>query len=64
MNMKREIVGRKSICWKCGDEFILGPMGLQEDKPRCNDCRGDAELVHVVDDPFSSFVNGLKKAGE
>lgn len=59
--MGQDILNRPSICWECGNQFILGVLAIQEDKPRCNECRGDSELVHAVDDPFSSFVTGLKR---
>lgn len=30
--------GKASICWECGEQFILDPRNMKLDKPLCNDC--------------------------
>jgi rRNA maturation endonuclease Nob1 len=32
--------GVKTICWKCGDEFILRKLKNNRVKPICDKCRG------------------------
>ena len=31
-------VGKLSICWRCGEEFIITPDLLRLAKPHCKDC--------------------------
>ena len=40
------VVGRKSVCWKCGDSFTLTKFSLERVKPTCDTCRG-IELPEV-----------------
>ena len=30
--------GKRSICWRCGEEFIMGEYTLKLAKPHCGDC--------------------------
>ena len=38
LHMTELVVGKFSICWKCGEQFVLEPHHLKLDKPICNDC--------------------------
>jgi len=44
--------GKKSICWGCDREFVLDIDALQEDYPKCEDCRNapftNAELDEML----------------
>lgn len=31
-------LGKRSICWRCGDEFILNEYSLRLTKPHCESC--------------------------
>lgn len=46
--MESTIVGRKSICWECNDEFVLDPNSIEHDKPICPDCRGITNVENAV----------------
>jgi formylmethanofuran dehydrogenase subunit E len=43
------VVGRKSICWGCGEEFVMDEDAMKEEMPRCVTCR-NPELNFDVDD--------------
>lgn len=42
------VSGKKSICWDCGVEFVLGPLALQMDRPKCADCSGLGEALEIL----------------
>jgi formylmethanofuran dehydrogenase subunit E len=42
--MKEMVIGRYSICWDCGEKFILDPMNMKKDRPICRDCEPKVEL--------------------
>ena len=31
-------LGKKSICWRCGEEFIMNEYSLRLTKPHCSGC--------------------------
>lgn len=31
--------GKRSLCWECGDEFILHPIAMKDRAPNCDNCR-------------------------
>lgn len=52
---------RESLCWKCGDRFILTKDKLERVKPKCDKCirrKGPAgeEVFKSLDD----LIEGLK----
>lgn len=38
------ITGRYSICWGCGNKFILDEFTMQNDMPECHNCKTDNEI--------------------
>jgi len=36
--MSSTVDGKFSICWNCGEQFILNPMNMKRDKPICEEC--------------------------
>jgi hypothetical protein len=34
------LLTKDSICWGCEDIFRMSEAAMEEDKPRCDDCRG------------------------
>jgi formylmethanofuran dehydrogenase subunit E len=49
-NVAENIIGKKSICWNCGKEFILDEISLQNERPVCANCGN--ELVTAGLDEF------------
>lgn len=39
------MIGSHTICWKCGNEFVIGNKAQL--KPLCEDCRLKAVVVKV-----------------
>lgn len=33
------IPGKASICWGCGEKFILDDNNMKDDQPQCYDCK-------------------------
>lgn len=34
------LLSKEGVCWACGDVFKITEAALEEDKPRCDMCRG------------------------
>jgi formylmethanofuran dehydrogenase subunit E len=32
------VIGKASICWNCGNEFVLDEENMKKDNPICADC--------------------------
>lgn len=46
-NVAANVEGKNSLCWECGNEFILDDINMQKNKPTCFECspEGDAVLA-------------------
>ena len=33
------LIGKEGVCWGCEDVFTITEAALDEDKPRCDNCR-------------------------
>jgi formylmethanofuran dehydrogenase subunit E len=42
-NVAANIIGKNSICWDCGSEFILDENNMQNEKPVC--CSTDVDVT-------------------
>jgi hypothetical protein len=40
-------LGKRSICWLCGNEFIMTDYSLRLAKPHCEDCHKPKHPVHI-----------------
>lgn len=52
------VIGRKAICWRCGEEFVL-TKNLLFKKPHCEDCierKTDDATKEKVDKLLSEFI--------
>lgn len=38
-NVSEQMEGRESICWNCGDEFLLDEITMDIDRPICVHCK-------------------------
>lgn len=47
------VLGRASICWECRQKFTMDEDSMQEDMPRCIDCKlgikPDVNLLEVIE---------------
>lgn len=37
-HLENNIPGKRSICWKCNEQFILDNVNMADDKPVCSNC--------------------------
>lgn len=37
--------GRMSLCWSCNKEFRLLPGNMQDDQPKCDECRNELDNI-------------------
>lgn len=52
-DLNETLVGKMSVCWKCGEEFLLNEENMKRDQPICSDC----------DPSISSIGDLLSKLG-
>lgn len=36
------LIGKTAVCWECGDNFTLDEHALEDEMPKCIDCRNEA----------------------
>ncbi len=62
MNPKLAL-GKKSICWRCGEEFILNEYSLRLVKPHCSKCHkpkgNDIPLNDLVSPSSNSIIDNI-----
>jgi hypothetical protein len=67
--IKRELsLGKKCICWRCGEPFTMNEYSIRLAKPHCNDCtthKGDITLTDemksvAADNPKDDVVSSLR----
>lgn len=47
------LLGKRNICWRCGEEFLMTDYALRLAKPHCDDChhsKSDSEEPLVSQD--------------
>ncbi|HWY34240.1 MAG TPA: hypothetical protein VNX68_06305 [Nitrosopumilaceae archaeon] len=44
------IIGKKSICWQCNNEFILDDDSMKNDRPICRACSRPAINFDAITD--------------
>ncbi len=52
------IIGHKSVCWKCGQEFTISDFKYLKMKPVCKNCMGEKGTIPVKS---NSAVEELKE---
>jgi hypothetical protein len=63
------LLGKKSICWNCGQEFILTRDNLETAKPKCINCADTKEarehrrINETVQEMASEFYVDVEKKG-
>ncbi len=56
-------LGKKSICWRCGEEFIMNEYSLRLTKPHCSSChksKSNKNEVSEEDKLFGAASGGGK----
>ena len=43
-NVEDQVEGKLSVCWTCGEPFILDEDNMKNDRPVCFKCTGDMDL--------------------
>lgn len=61
-------LGKRNICWRCGDEFIMNEYSLRLAKPHCDSCHRpkgfiDKQPSLTVATSEQLQMNGIEGAG-
>lgn len=48
-NMPMSVTGKASICWNCGEEFILDERSMKEERPICFECTDAGKVIKEFD---------------
>jgi len=63
--MEAMVNGKASICWSCGEKFILDPISLQDEQPRCAMCKSGLTESDLPDDmPLSKAMQAFVDKGK
>ena len=54
-------LGKRSICWRCGEPFIMNDYSLRLAKPHCEGCHKPKKDVDVNINPDGSIAYGLER---
>ena len=44
-NMSARVIGKASICWNCGEQFVLDEHNMKDDRPVCIKCAPKSESI-------------------
>lgn len=42
-------LGKKTICWRCGEEFFLNEYSIRLTKPHCSRCHKSKDKIELKD---------------
>lgn len=64
-HMEEMLIGRKSICWSCGNHFPLDEIAMKEEMPNCFSCRSGATETTfgettALSDYLAEKINSVK----
>ncbi len=51
----KEALGKKTICWRCGDEFLMNEYSIRRAKPCCNKCIDHKETLSESEISFANI---------
>jgi hypothetical protein len=43
------LLGKASICWSCGNEFILDEENMKHEQPKCLSCSSPVKFDNILD---------------
>lgn len=52
--------GQDSICWSCGDIFMMNPDKLRRKKPKCDKCQSGKKAVAYIEGKLDYLLGDLK----
>jgi hypothetical protein len=56
-HMSKMVPGKMSVCWGCGEDFVLDYTAMQNNHPRCVECRGELISEDVpMSDAMKSYI--------
>ena len=47
-HMESLMNGKSSICWECGEKFVMTPASMEMDKPVCASCLLGEEVAQKI----------------
>ena len=47
-------LGKRSLCWRCGEPFIMNEYSLRLAKPHCENCHKPKEVKETLDEIIPS----------
>jgi ribosomal protein S27AE len=56
------VLGKRSICWRCGESFVMNEYSIRLSKPHCNNChkpKKETDTRDMGEYMKDSIINGL-----
>lgn len=62
-NVASSVVGKRSLCWTCENEFILTPDNMRESMPQCDYCLNPnlSRIQEYLEETESAIPSNLLK---
>lgn len=59
------VIGRFSVCWRCGNDFIINKKTIRNRKLHCEECtKGKEQVRKDVPKLIDEFIKGLGSMSE
>jgi hypothetical protein len=53
-------LGKRCLCWRCGESFILSEYSLRLAKPHCDACHKPKKIENVISNEISPMFNSYE----
>jgi len=50
------LLGKRAICWRCGDEFLMSDYSLRLAKPHCENCHQSKNYDYPIDNADHEYA--------
>jgi len=58
------VLGKRSLCWRCGEPFIMNEYSLRLSKPHCDNCHKTKKEVPWIHEPSEVEKEATKELVE
>lgn len=52
-------LGKRSLCWRCGEQFVLNEYSIRLAKPHCENCHKTKKELHIDNGNISEVTANI-----
>ena len=60
LGLAHVLVGKRAVCWECGEVFIVDEKSLKNEMPKCNTCMGGTIDTDDIDTYIAERTRKIK----